>query len=191
MTTENTHEITSLLQAWGKGDQAAYERLATLVYGELHRIAQCHLRREDNGHTLNASALVNETFLKLIHCQRMQWQDREHFYNMAALLMRRVLVNYANAHNRDKRWGQAQQVTLEEPLADARSGEKTCIALLALDEALTRLEQLHTRCAKVVELRYFSGLTEQEMAGVLQVSERTIKRDWTFAQAWLQQELSR
>lgn len=191
MNVDTSHEITALLRAWGEGDQAAYERLAGLVYGDLHRLAERQLRHEHNEHTLNASALVNETFLKLDHCQQMHWQDRQHFYNMAALLMRRVLVNYANAQNRHKRWGQAQQVTLEEPVNGTPSAEKKMVNLLALDEALTRLEQKHTRCAKVVELRYFGGLTEAEMADLLQVSERTVKRDWTFAQAWLQNELSR
>ncbi len=191
MNVDTSHEITALLRAWGDGDQEAYERLAGLVYGELHRIAERQLRREHEGHTLNASALVNETFLKLKHCQQMQWQDRQHFYNLAARLMRQVLVNYANAHNRQKRWGQAQQVTLAEPLADRRAGEKNAVDLLALNEALTRLEEKHQRCAKVAELRYFFGLTELELAHVLQVSERTVKRDWNFAQAWLQHELSR
>jgi RNA polymerase sigma factor (TIGR02999 family) len=191
MNDENSHEITALLQAWGNGDQDAYERLAGLVYGELHRIAQCQLQREHNGHTLNPSALVNETFLKLNHCQQMQWQDRQHFYNLVARLMRQVLVNYANAHNRQKRWGRAQQVTLTEPLSNRQDGENKVVDLLALDEALTRLEQKHARCAQVAELRYFFGLTELELASVLQVSERTVKRDWRFAQAWLQHELSR
>lgn len=191
MKIDTSPEITALLRAWGNGDPAAYEQLAAQVYGELHRIAERQLHHRQNGRTLNASALVNEAFLQLPHCQQMQWQDREHFFNMAARLMRRVLINYAQAQRRQKRWGHAQQVTLADPVADPRSGEKQFVDVLALDEALTRLAQLHARCAQVAELRYLFGLTEAELAEVLHVHERTVKRDWRFAHAWLRQELSR
>ena len=188
MDVDNTHQITNLLLAWGKGDQAAYEELSGLVYHELRRIAQRQMRHERKGHTLNPSALVNEVFLKLLPYQRVQWQDRLHFYNFAARLMRQVLVNYANSHKAAKHSGELQRVTLDETMAG--NEPMSLDDLLALDEALQRLAAEYERCERVVELKFFGGLTNQETAAVLQVDERTVKRDWSFARLWLHRELS-
>jgi RNA polymerase sigma factor (TIGR02999 family) len=188
MNVENTHEITHLLLAWGSGDPAAYEQLSARVYHELRGIAQRQMRHERNGHTLNPSALVNEAFLKLMHCQQVQWQDRLHFYNFAARLMRQVLVNYAETHQSGKRWGERQQVPLDETLLPTK--EKSLEELLALDEALEQLAAVDERCARVVELLFFGGLTEAEVADVLGVSTRTVKRDWQFAKLWLRRALT-
>ncbi|MGE0132491.1 MAG: sigma-70 family RNA polymerase sigma factor [Blastocatellales bacterium] len=191
MNTNNTHEVTRLLMEWGNGDQAAYEELARMVYAELHRIAERQMRKERNGHTLNPSALVNEAFLKLFDYSRIQWQDRLHFFNFAARLMRQVLVNYANARNSRKRWGGTQRAPFDEVLAQANRREVELDDLLALDEALEHLAEEDKRCAEVVELLYFGGLSEKEAAEVLNVSERTVKRDWRYARLWLRRELSR
>ena len=188
MDVDNTHQITNLLLAWGKGDQAAYEELSGLVYHELRRIAQRQMRHERKGHTLNPSALVNEVFLKLLPYQGVQWQDRLHFYNFAARLMRQVLVNYANSHKAAKHSGELQRVTLDETMAG--NEPMSLDDLLALDEALQRLAAEYERCERVVELKFFGGLTNQETAAVLQVDERTVKRDWSFARLWLHRELS-
>ena len=189
MNIDNSHQITNLLLAWGKGEQAAYEQLSALVYHDLRRIAQRQMRHERNGHTLNPSALVNEAFLKLMHCQQVEWQDRLHFYNFAARLMRQVLVNYAEAHQAEKRSGGLQQITLDETLLPTQ--EKSLDELLVLDEALHHLAGEDERCARVVELMFFGGLTEAEVASVLGVSERTVKRDWRFAKLWLRRALTK
>lgn len=187
MNVDNTHQITQLLHAWGRGDQAAYEQLSTLVYHELRGIAQRQMRGERNGHTLNPSALVNEAFLKLKPYQQFEWQDRLHFYNIAARLMRQVLVNYAKAHRSAKRGGHARQVTLDETLPQSQA--LPLEELLSLDEALHHLAAEDERCVRVVELLFFGGLTEAEAASVLGVCDRTIKRDWQYARRWLRREL--
>ncbi len=191
MNTNDTHEVTRLLKEWGDGDQEAYEELARLIYAELRRIAECQMRRERNGHTLNPSALVNEAFLKLFDYHQVRWQDRLHFFNFAARLMRQILVNYANARNSHKRGGGAQRKPFDEALAQAEQREVELDDLLALDQALERLGEEDERCAEVVELLYFGGLSEREVAEVLNVSERTVKRDWRYAKLWLRRELSR
>src|SRR5262245_51239039 len=191
MNTNNTHEVTRLLMEWGNGDRAAYEELARRVYAELHRIAERQMRGERAGHTLNPSALVNEVFLKLFNYSQAQWQDRLHFFNFAARLMRQVLVNYANARNSRKRGGGARRASFDEALAQAERREGELDGLLALSEALERLEEDDERCARVVELLYFGGLSEKEVAEVLNVAERTVKRDWRYAKLWLRRELSR
>ncbi|MGH9832986.1 MAG: sigma-70 family RNA polymerase sigma factor [Blastocatellia bacterium] len=191
MNTNNTHEITRLLVEWGNGDSEAYEELARLVYAELHRIAERQMRRERAGHTLNPSALVNEAFLKLFDYSQVQWQDRLHFFNFAARLMRQVLVNYANARNSRKRGNGAQRAPFDEALAQAERREVELDDLLALDQSLERLAAEDERCARVVELLYFGGLSEKEVAEVLNVAERTVKRDWRYAKLWLRRELSR
>lgn len=191
MSGDDTHEITRLLLAWGEGDQSAYEQLARLVYDELRRIAERQMRRERAGHTLSPSALVSEVFVKLSGCQQVRWQDRLHFFNFAARLMRQVLVNYAKARSSGKRGGEAQRVTLDETLLRAERGEMPLDELLALDEALERLAKEDERCARVVELIFFGGLSVEETAEALGVADRTVKRDWRFARLWLRRELSR
>jgi|SRR5262245_60313064 len=191
MTTNNTHEVTRLLMQWGNGNSEAYEELARLVYGELHRIAECQMRRERDGHTLSPSALVNEAFLKLFDYRQAQWQDRLHFFNFAARLMRQILVNFANARNSQKRGGGAWRMSFDEALEQPERREMELDDLLALDRALERLAEEDARRAKVVELLYFGGLSEREVAEVLNVAERTVKRDWRYAKLWLRRELSR
>jgi len=191
MRADDTHEITRLLLAWGEGDQSAYDQLARLVYDELRRIAECQMRHEREGHTLSPSALVSEVFVKLSGCQQVRWQDRLHFFNFAARLMRQVLVNYAKAHYSGKRGGGAQRVTLNQTLLRAEQGEMSLDELLALDEALERLAKEDERCVRVVELIFFGGLSTEETAEALGVTDRTVKRDWRFARLWLRRELSR
>lgn len=189
MNTHEPHEITHLLQAWQQGDHAAYDELARLVYAELHRIAAAQLHGERAGHTLNPSALVNEAFLKLCDYQRVQWHDRLHFYHFAAKLMREVLVNHAVARKAQKRGGGALPVEFSAALAQAEPREADLEQLLALDEALTQLAAHHALCARVVELHYFGGLSQPEIADVLQVNVRTVKRYWSFAKLWLRNTL--
>ena len=191
MRTDDTHEITQLLLSWGNGNQSAYDQLARLVYDELRRIAERQMRHERDGHTLSPSALVSEVFVKLSDCRQVRWQDRLHFFNFAARLMRQVLVNYAQAHKCGKRGGGIQRVTLSQTLLQTKRGEMSFEELLALDEALERLGEEYERCARVVELTFFGGLTVEETAEVLRVTDRTVKRDWRFARIWLRRELRR
>jgi RNA polymerase sigma-70 factor, ECF subfamily len=179
-------QITELLISWGNGDRAALERLLPLVERELHRLA-AHVRvREHGDHTLQTTALINETFLRLVDQNRVRWQNRAHFYGVAAQIMRRVLLNYARDKRRDKRGGGAFKVSLSE--ADAAS-EQRSVELLALDEALKRLSAIDERKGRVVELRYFGGLSVKETAEVLNVSAVTVARDWDMARAWLAREM--
>jgi RNA polymerase sigma factor (TIGR02999 family) len=180
-------DVTQLLIAWNEGDQAALDRLIPIVYQELRRIAVRHMRRERSGHTLQTTALVNEAYLRLINARDVRWQNRAHFFAISAQLMRRILVDFARRRNQQKRGGAITKVTLDEGLAVSQQ-ESPDIA--ALDEALGRLAALDQRQAKIVELRYFGGLTEEETAEVLKVSVRTVRRDWTLARAWLYRELS-
>jgi RNA polymerase sigma factor (TIGR02999 family) len=188
MTTPSAQEITDLLLAWGSGDQTALDRLTPLVYPELHRLAQGYLRGEHAGHTLQTTALVNEAYLRLIDARRMGWQNRAHFFAVSAQLMRHILVDFARARGNLKRGGGARAVSLDEALtiSPERSAE-----LVALDEALSALAKLDERQSKVVELRFFGGLTEAEIAEVLKVSPRTVSSDWSLARSWLMRELSR
>lgn len=179
-------EITDLLVCWGDGDAAALERLLPLVERELHRLAHAYMRRENNDHTLQTTALINETFLRLVDQSRVRWQNRAHFYGIAAQMMRRVLLNHARDKKRDKRGGGAYKVALSE--AEAMSEERS-VELLALDEALRRLSAIDERKSRVVELRYFGGLSVKETAEVLKVSPVTVDRDWEMAKAWLAREL--
>jgi RNA polymerase sigma factor (TIGR02999 family) len=149
------------------------------------------MRRERNGHTLNPSALVNEAFLKLFDYSQVQWQDRLHFFNFAARLMRQILVNYANVRNSHKRGGGAWRAPFDEDLARTEQREVELDDLLALNQALERLAEENERCARVVESLYFGGLSEKEVAEVLNIAERTVKRDWRYAKLWLRRELSR
>jgi RNA polymerase sigma factor (TIGR02999 family) len=178
---------TELLLAWGHGEQDAFDQLVPLVYDELRRLARGHMARERPNHTLQASGLVHEAYVRLIELKQMRWQNRAHFFAMAARVMRRILVDNARARGNDKRGGGAPRVTLEEALVVA-SGPGA--DLVALDDALTALEELHPRKSQVVELRYFAGLNLEETADALAVSIDTVKRDWRFAKLWLFSELS-
>ena len=179
-------EITRLLLAWSDGDRAALERLMPLVERELHRIARHYMRRENPGHTLQTTAVVNEAYLKLIDQRSVRWQNRAHFFGVAAQIMRRILTNYARDRQRDKRGGRAVQVSLSEVAA---IGAETSAELIALDEALQKLAEVDERKSRVVELRYFGGLSVEETAEVLGVSTVTVARDWKLAKAWLAREI--
>jgi RNA polymerase sigma factor (TIGR02999 family) len=180
-------EVTQLLKAWGQGDDRALERLTPVVEDELHRMAHRCMARENPGHTLQTTALVNEVYLRLIDIHAVTWQDRAHFFAMSARLMRRVLTDFARSRNYQKRGGGAVQVSLDEGLLLVP--EKNA-DILALDEALTRFAALYPRQSQVVELRFFGGLEVEEAAEALKTSPVTVKRDWRFAKAWLLRALS-
>lgn len=179
-------EVTQLLHELTHGDPGALDRLMPVVYDELRRIAHGQLRAERPEHTLNTTALVHEAYLRLVKIDRIEWQDRAHFYAIAARVMRRVLVDYARARKREKRGGGAMQVPLSETL-DALAYQPE--DLLALEEALSRLEAQNLRQCRVVECRCFSGMSVEETAAALNASPATVKRDWAFARAWLNREL--
>lgn len=185
--TPSSDEVTQLLNAWGGGDESARDELMPLVYAELHRLAHRHIRKERPGHTLQTSALVNEAFVRLVDQKNVHWQSRAHFFAIAAQMMRRILVDYARNRRYAKRGGEAQQVTLDEDLivSDQRSAE-----VVALDEALTDLALFDDRKSKIVELRFFGGLSIEETAEVLAVSPGTVMRDWTLAKAWLRKAMT-
>jgi RNA polymerase sigma-70 factor (ECF subfamily) len=179
-------DITSLLVNWCDGDQTALEKLLPLVDAELHRIAHRYMRKENPAHTLQTTALVNEAYLKLCDQTRVRWQNRIHFFAIAAKIMRRILLNYARDRRREKRGGAAVQVSLSEVAA---MSEEKSEELIALDEALERLAAIDERKCRVVELRYFGGLSVEETAEVLGVSPVTVIRHWNMAKAWLAREL--
>jgi RNA polymerase sigma factor (TIGR02999 family) len=185
-TPPNSPEITQLLLAWGKGDNAALDELIPVVYGELRRIAGNFMRRQNPGHTLQASALVNEAFLRLVDSNKVNWQSRTHFFAVSAQLMRRVLVDAARRRNSQKRGGDRFRITFDDRI-DISDEDET--DLVALDEAMTRLADLNPRHSRIVELRYFGGLTEEQVAETLNISARTVRRDWSVARAWLYREL--
>jgi len=187
MAAASPEEVTGLLLAWSEGDPTAFDKLVPLVYKELHRIAHRYISRGQRGYTLQTTALVHEAYLRLIDVKSVRWQNRAHFLAVAAQSMRRILVDLARARHNLKRGGRAPQVSLDEALVatSERSGD-----LLALDEALGRLAMLNRRQSQVVELRYFGGLTENEVSEVLKVSPRTVRSDWSLARAWLYRELS-
>jgi len=182
-------DVSGLLRAWSDGDQDALQALTPIVYEELHRLARHYMRRERSGHSLQATALVNEAYMRLADYTRMQWQDRAHFFAVSAQVMRRILVDYARRHN-VKRGRGAQHVPLED-VAVVASGEAAETDLVALDEALIGLTRIDPRKARIVEMRFFGGLSVEEIGEVLKVSPGTIKRDWRAAKAWLYQELTR
>ena len=181
-------EITELLMSWGNGDRAALDQLIPLVFADLKEIAHRRLRSERQGHTLQTTALVNEVYLKLVNERDMQWQNRAHFFAVAARLIRNILVDYARTKNYAKRGGGAVHVTLDEAvmMADERTTD-----VLSLDEALQALAAVDERKCKVAELRFFAGLSVEETAEVLKISPETVTRDWRFAKAWLRKEMSR
>jgi RNA polymerase sigma factor (TIGR02999 family) len=180
-------EITNLLKAWSGGDQAALERLAEQVYPELRRMARRYMKNERLGATLQATALVHEVYLRLVDVTKVEWQERAQFFAMAAQMMRRILVTAARARGSQKRGGVAPKLNLDETAVLSPSPDRS---ILAMDEALTAFSRLAPRQAKVVELRYFGGLTEEEIVAALKISPRTVRRDWDLARAWLLQELS-
>jgi RNA polymerase sigma-70 factor (ECF subfamily) len=180
-------EVSALLRAWSEGDQGALDRLTPLVYDELHRLARRHMRRERPGHSLQTTALVNEAYLQLVDYERMQWQDRAHFFAVSAQVMRRILVDRARRHNL-KRGGGLQHVSLDSAAIVAAGGGTD---LVALDDAMNALAVISPRKVQVVEMRFFGGLSVEETAEVLKVSAVTVMRDWSSAKAWLYRELSR
>jgi len=179
-------ELSSLLRAWSDGDGSALERLAPIVYDELHRLARHYMRRERPGHSLQTTALVNEAYMRLVDYKRMQWQDRAHFFAVSAQLMRRILVDHARRHN-VKRGGGARHVPLEEI---AVVGSDRAADLVALDDAMNALARLDPRKVQVIEMRFFGGLSVEETAEVLKVSPVTVRRDWSTAKLWLYRELA-
>lgn len=185
--TPPSPQVTQLLVAWGKGDELAREQLMALVYEELHRLAHNYMRRESPGHTLQTSALVNEAFVRLVDQKDVRWQNRAHFFGIAAQTMRRILVDYARSRKSTKRGGGAAQISLNEALivSDERSAE-----VVNVHEALERLAEFDPRKSQLVELRFFGGLSIDEAAEVLRVSPGTVMRDWTLAKAWLRREIS-
>ncbi len=188
MRTHSPQEITRLLVAWGDGDQSALEELAPLVHSELHRLAHHYMSRERPGHTLQTSALVNEAYIRLIDWKSVRWQSRAHFFGVAAQLMRRILVDFARDRQYLKRGGGALRVSLGEAAAfNVERGAD----LVALDEALTALAEVDRRKGQVVEMRFFGGLSVEEVAEALKVSEETVRRDWRLAKVWLLRELGR
>jgi RNA polymerase sigma-70 factor, ECF subfamily len=186
LATASPGAVTELLRAWGNGDDGALERLTPLVEAELRRLARGYMRRERRDHTLQATALVNEAFLRLTDARRVHWQDRAHFLGISARLMRRVLVDHARSRGYLKRGGDAERVTLDEGLV---TSPEPAVDVLALDRALEALAAVDVRKGRVVELRFFGGLSVEETAEVLHVSADTVKRDWRLAKLWLLREL--
>ena len=186
VATASPGAVTELLRAWSDGDEGALERLMPLVEAELRRLARGYMGRERRGHTLQVTALVNEAFLRLTGARQLRWQDRAHFLGISARLMRRVLVDHARARGYRKRGGGAQQVTLDEALVVS---SEPAVQLLDLDRALDTLAAADARKSRVIELRFFGGLSVEETAEVLHVSPDTVKRDWRLAKLWLLREL--
>jgi RNA polymerase sigma-70 factor, ECF subfamily len=187
MAALSPKEVTRLLVDWGKGDQAALDELIPLVYDELRRLAGRYMRRESRDHTLQTSALVNEAYLRLVDQKSVEWQNRAHFFGVAAQLMRRILVDHARSRLRAKRGGRAQMVSLAE-----QAGMSEEVAeVIALDEALKRLAELDPRKSQLVEMKFFGGLTNEEVAEVLKVTTRTVEREWRKAKAWLNRAINK
>lgn len=186
---EKSPDITRILQEWSDGNTEVLDDLMPLIYDELRRQASRFLRKERDNHTLQTTALINEAYLKLIDQKNVKWQNRAHFFAIASTAMRRILVDYARERHREKRGGSAEDLPLDEVFQIA-STEKN-IDLLALDEALRRLAKFDARQARVVELKYFGGLSNDETAEVLGVSNATVRLDWNLAKAWLKQEITK
>jgi RNA polymerase sigma factor (TIGR02999 family) len=180
------HEVTQLLLAWGKGDQDALAQLVPLVEAELHKLAQLYLARERPGHTLQPTALVNEAFVRLIDEQSVQWQNRAHFYGITAQVMRRVLVDHARRRQQLKRGGDALRVSFTQA---ENAAQQDSASIIALDDALATLANFDERKSRLVELKFFGGLSEEEIAECMQLSLRTVQREWNLARAWLYNQL--
>jgi RNA polymerase sigma factor (TIGR02999 family) len=185
--TPHQHEITQLLAEWREGKQSALDELYPLVYDELHRLARRYMSRERKGHTLQTTALINEAYVRLVDQKNVHWANRSHFFAISAQIMRRILIDHARRHAYAKRGGGARQVSLEEAATVVPNKSEE---LLRLDEALKSLAEMDPRRSQVVELRYFGGLNNEEIAGVLHISENTVTRDWNMARAWLYQQLT-
>ncbi len=181
------HQVTRLLRKWSDGDESALDQLMPFVHDELHRLAHRHMRREKPGHVLQTSALINEAYLRLVDQPQIRWENRSHFFGIAARLMRSILVDDARKRNSAKRGGSLIQVPLDEA---ASLAQEQAANVTALNEALERLEAIDARQGQIVELRFFGGLSIEETANVLQVSPGTVMRDWTFARAWLRTEMT-
>ena len=188
MTSPLSHEVTQLLRGWSQGDRAALDWLLPLVYRDLHRQAERFMRAQSPGHTLQVTGLVHEAYLRLVDQEGVEWQSRAHFFGVAGKAMRSILVDHARARGAAKRGGGGQQLTLGA--ADAAAGAEPGVDVLALDEALTRLAELNPEHSRLVELRYFAGLSIEETAEVLGVSPATVKRQWQVVRAWLRRELT-
>ena len=188
MTSPSPDEVTQLLLNWGNGDKAALDKLMPLVYEELRRLAHHYMRRERPGHTLQTTAIVNETYLHLINQRGVRWQNRAHFFGIASHLMRRLLTGYARSRQSAKRGGDAHQVALDEAMLVS---EERVAEMVALDDALNSLTQIDERKSQIVEMRFFGGLSIEETAEVLRVSPGTVMRDWTLAKAWLRCEIDK
>lgn len=183
MMPDEKTEVTNLLRAWGAGDRSTEEKLWPLVFAELKRIARHYLANERQDHTLQSSALVNEVYIQLADLNNTQWENRSRFFAMCARMMRQVLVDHARARNSQKRGGHQVRVTLHD---NAAASESKGVELIALDDALKRLAAIHPRKSEVVEMRFFGGLSPEEIAEVMNVSRQTVVRDWNFSRAWLQ-----
>ena len=187
MATRSPHEVTGLLQAWGRGDEEALPKLVPLVYQELRQAARRYMARERPGHLLQTTALVNETYLRLVGVQKVSWQNRAHFLAICAQLMRRILTDFARSRGYQKRSGRVNRVPFTEALWVAPQADTD---LVDLDAAMKKLAAVDERMSRVVEMRFFGGLTVQEAAEVLQVSQDTVMRDWKMAKVWLLRELN-
>ena len=188
MTEPQTHQVTELLLAWSNGDQSAFDKLMPLIDEELRRLAHRYMSREREGHTLQTTALINEAFLHLVNRKNLQWQNRAHFFGLAAQVMRTILVDHARSHSSVKRGGGTRNLELDEALVVS---QQKAAEVVALDEALKQLALIDPRQSTIVELRFFGGLTVEEAAEVLHVSPVTIKREWSTAKAWLYHELAK
>ena len=187
MTKPSLHEVTQLLQSWSEGNQEALDTLVPLVHAELHRLARHYMSNERPGHTLQTTELVNEAYVRLIDWKNVRWQNRAHFFGVAAQIMRRILVDFARSRASAKKGGGTQYVSLSEAMTiSPERGED----LIALDDALESLSKFDSRKSRIVELRFFGGLSVEETAEVLKISARTVMREWGLAQAWLYRELS-
>lgn len=180
MATSSPTEVTRLLVAWGNGDRAALDQLMPLIYDELRRLARSYMRRERQSHTLQTSALINEAYLRLVDQKKVPWQNRAQFFGVAAHMMRRILVDHARSRSRAKRGGGVQMVSLVEPAMSEEVAE-----VIALNTALDNLQEFDPRKSQIVEMKFFGGLTNDEVAEVLKVTTRTVEREWRKAKAWL------
>lgn len=187
MGEELQHDVTQILHEWSGGDRNAPERLMPLVYDEMRRLARSFLARERGAHTFQPTALVNEAYLRLVDQTRVNWQNRAHFYGIASSMMRRVLIDHARAHATEKRGGAAIHLSIDDVQVPI---EERAASFIAMDEALSRLAEMDQRKSRIVEMRFFGGLSDEEIAEVLGVSSRTVLRDWKTARLWLYRELS-
>jgi len=188
VTSPPAHDVTALLNAWSKGDQSAFERLVPIVYAELRRVAHRRMRAERQGNVLQTTALIHEAYIRLVDAHRVRWENRAHFFAVSAKLMRQILVDVVRSRGSRKRGGDIAHIELDEATLPAPERGS---ALVALDAALDALAQIDARKSRVVELRYFGGLSVEETAEVLEVSEKTVMRDWQMAKLWLGRELGR